>query len=162
MVDAGGGRVGRLPPEHGTENTARIARTIEMCRFAAISCGRYSNRVSTVSRLLPTATTSTDRVSTVKYLRGLRAFLPDNGQRGRCGRYLFTLCLVAHGPFARVLPPKRYADATANDYTHPCEDAGYLVLHTRLKPIVGASGISADASLLPPVILDPLACAPMF
>jgi hypothetical protein len=50
----------------------------------------------------------------------------------------------------------------ASDYIHPYKDTGHLVLHTRLKPILYASGIAADAALLPRVIVDTLAYAPMF
>jgi hypothetical protein len=52
----------------------------------------------------------------------------------------------------------------ANDCTHPYEDAGHLVLHTRLKPILCAGGIAADTALLPlpRVIVGSLACALMF
>jgi hypothetical protein len=49
----------------------------------------------------------------------------------------------------------------ASDYIHPYKDAGHLVLHTRLKPILCAGGIAADTALLPRVIVYSLAYAPI-
>ena len=54
---------------------------------------------------------------------------------------LSSLCVY---PSAGTMPMH-----PANDYTHPYKDAGHLVLHTRLKPILCASGMAADTALLP-------------
>jgi hypothetical protein len=50
----------------------------------------------------------------------------------------------------------------ASDHIHPYKNAGHLVLHTSLMPILCASGIAADNALLPRVIVDSLAYAPIF
>jgi hypothetical protein len=72
--------------------------------------------------------------------------------------FTYGLLSALHVTFCRDAMPMH----PANDYSHPYEDAGHLVLHTRLNPVLCATGIAADTALLPPVTLDPLACAPMF
>jgi hypothetical protein len=57
----GVGVVGRLPPEHGAENTDRIARTAMKVAICRAFCGRYYCGWSTLRGWLPTATTNTVR-----------------------------------------------------------------------------------------------------
>ena len=60
------------------------------------------------------------------------------------------------------LPLLRKPMHLASDYVRPYKDVGHLVLHTRLIPILCASGIAADTALLTRAVVDSLACAPIF
>jgi hypothetical protein len=80
---------------------------------------------------------------------------------GAVGIFLGLYLMVSERSTCILLPERYRCTSPTSTYT-PYKDADHLVLHTRLKPILRASGMAADATLLPPVIVDPLACAPIF
>jgi hypothetical protein len=164
MVDAGGGSVGRLPPEHGAENTARIARSamkVAICRtslrsvlYPAIVRRRWVIDRSYDFRPL------SDRIGMWRF-----AGVYATWWKPRSVRSVFQpALLIAHDRCPCILLPERYrCTLPATIYTL-YEDADHLVVHTRLKRILCASGIAADTAFLPlpRVFVGSLACAPTF
>jgi hypothetical protein len=80
---------------------------------------------------------------------------------GAVGIFL-GLYLMVSDRSACMLLPELYRCTLPATTSTLYKDVGHLVLHTRLKPILCATGIAADTALLPRVIVDPLAYAPIF
>jgi hypothetical protein len=70
-----------------SQSIARIDRTVGNTAISRDFVRAVLSRVSTAMGWIPTATVNTARGSTVWKGAVLQGFLPDNGHRGRCGRY---------------------------------------------------------------------------